>query len=148
MCRYDDIQAMVLGRPRRHDGAAHLVHDRQRHSGDAAARRVRTLDAIVQRARNGGAEIVKHLKTGSAYYAPSPAAVQMVEAIVHDKKRILPCAAWLQGEFGMKDVSCGVPCLLGRNGFERIIRSTLTRRARRPRCKPPPRRCDRSRRIV
>src|SRR5881409_1727220 len=73
------------------------------------------LDAIVDRTRNGGAEIVKHLKTGSAYYAPSAGAVQMAEAIVQDQKRILPCSAWLQGEYGMKDVYLGVPCKLGRN---------------------------------
>ncbi len=84
------------------------------------------LEAIVTRARNGGAEIVAHLKTGSAYYAPSAAAVQMAEAIVLDKRRILPCSAWLQGEFGLTDVYCGVPCLLGRNGLERIISITLT----------------------
>src|ERR687895_2913076 len=84
------------------------------------------LDAIVDRTRNGGAEIVKHLKTGSAYYAPSAAAVQMVEAIALDKKRILPCSAWLQGEYGLRDVFCGVPCLLGRNGLEQIIEVTLT----------------------
>ncbi len=73
------------------------------------------------RARNGGAEIVAHLKTGSAYYAPSAAAVQMAEAIVLDKKRVLPCSAWLQGEFGLRDVYCGVPCVLGRDGLERIV---------------------------
>jgi malate dehydrogenase len=84
------------------------------------------LDAIVTRTRNGGAEIVAHLKTGSAYYAPSAAAVQMVEAIVLDKKRILPCAAWLQGEYGLKDVYCGVPCKLGAAGLERIIEVELT----------------------
>src|SRR5688572_32034877 len=65
------------------------------------------LDAIVQRTRDGGAEIVKHLKTGSAYYAPSAATVQMVEAIVHDKKRVLPCAAWLEGEYGLKGLYVG-----------------------------------------
>jgi malate dehydrogenase len=65
------------------------------------------LDAIVTRTRNGGAEIVAHLKTGSAYYAPSAAAVQMVEAIVLDKKRVLPCAAWLQGEYGLTGCSAG-----------------------------------------
>jgi malate dehydrogenase len=84
------------------------------------------LDPIVDRARNGGAEIVAHLKTGSAYYAPSAAAVQMVEAIVLDRKRLLPCSAWLEGEFGLNDVYCGVPCLLGRNGIERIVEITLT----------------------
>ncbi|MGH7535238.1 MAG: malate dehydrogenase, partial [Gemmatimonadales bacterium] len=84
------------------------------------------LDAIVTRTRNGGAEIVAFLKTGSAYYAPSAAAVQMVEAIALDKKRILPCSAWLQGEFGLRDVFCGVPCKLGRGGLERIIEIRLT----------------------
>ncbi|MEO8451448.1 MAG: malate dehydrogenase [Gemmatimonadota bacterium] len=84
------------------------------------------LDAIVNRTRNGGAEIVAHLKTGSAYYAPSAAAVQMVEAIVLDKKRIFPCAAWLQGEYGLTDVFCGVPCKLGGKGLEQIIEVQLT----------------------
>jgi malate dehydrogenase len=85
-----------------------------------------TLDAIVTRTRNGGAEIVGFLKTGSAYYAPSAGAVQMAEAIVFDQKRILPCAAWLQGEYGMKDLFLGVPCKLGRNGLEKIIEVELT----------------------
>ena len=85
-----------------------------------------TLDAIVQRTRDGGAEIVKHLKTGSAYYAPSAGAVQMVEAIVNDQKRILPCAAWLDGEYGMSGLFLGVPCKLGRNGLERVIEVELT----------------------
>ncbi len=85
-----------------------------------------TLDAIVDRTRNGGAEIVKFLKTGSAYYAPSSGAVQMVEAIVHDQKRILPCSAWLEGEYGMKGHFLGVPVKLGRTGIERILEVTLT----------------------
>jgi malate dehydrogenase len=84
------------------------------------------LEAIVDRARNGGAEIVAHLKTGSAYYAPSAAAVQMVEAIALDKRRILPCSAWLQGEFGLTDVFCGVPCKLSRRGLEAIVSIELT----------------------
>jgi malate dehydrogenase len=84
------------------------------------------LDAIVERTRNGGAEIVAFLKTGSAYYAPSAAAVEMVEAIALDRKRLLPCSAWLQGEFGLRDVFCGVPCLLGRKGLERIVDIKLT----------------------
>ncbi len=88
------------------------------------------LDAIVTRTRNGGAEIVAHLKTGSAYYAPSAAAVQMVEAIVLDKHRVLPCAAWLQGEYGLKDMFCGVPCRIGRAGLEQIIEVTLTEQER------------------
>ncbi len=86
----------------------------------------KTLDAIVDRARNGGAEIVKFLKTGSAYYAPSAAAVQMCEAIALDKKRVLPCAAWLEGEYGMKDLFLGVPCKIGRKGIEKILEIELT----------------------
>jgi malate dehydrogenase len=84
------------------------------------------IDALVDRARHGGAEIVSLLKTGSAYYAPAAAVVQMVEAIVRDKKRILPCSAWLQGEFGMSDLFLGVPCKLGRSGLEKIIEVELT----------------------
>src|SRR3954464_11059759 len=89
-----------------------------------------TLDKIVDRTRNGGAEIVKYLKTGSAYYAPSSGAVQMVEAIVHDQKRILPCAAWLEGEYGMKGLYLGVPCKLGRRGLERVLEVQLTNEER------------------
>ncbi|MEO8560718.1 MAG: malate dehydrogenase [bacterium] len=85
-----------------------------------------TLDAIVVRTRNGGAEIVKHLKTGSAYYAPSAGAVQMAEAIVKDQRRILPCAAWLEGEYGMSGLFLGVPCKLGKNGLEKVIEVELT----------------------
>jgi malate dehydrogenase len=85
-----------------------------------------TLDAIVDRTRNGGAEIVKHLKTGSAYYAPSSGAVQMVESIVLDHKRILPCSAWLEGEYGMKGLFLGVPVKLGHLGIEKILEVTLT----------------------
>ena len=85
-----------------------------------------TLDAIVTRTRNGGAEIVKYLKTGSAYYAPSSGAVQMAEAIVNDQRRILPCAAWLEGEYGMSGLFLGVPCKLGRNGLEKVLEIDLT----------------------
>ena len=84
------------------------------------------LDAIVDRTRNGGAEIVKYLKTGSAYYAPSAAAVQMCEAIALDRKRVLPCAVWLTGEYGMNDLFLGVPCKLGRAGLEQILEVELT----------------------
>jgi malate dehydrogenase len=73
---------------------------------------------------------VKFLKTGSAYYAPSAASVQMAEAIVHDKKRVLPCAAWLEGEYGMSGLFLGVPCKLGRNGLEQIIEVELTSKER------------------
>lgn len=84
------------------------------------------LDAIVDRTRNGGAEIVKHLKTGSAYYAPSAAAVQMVEAIVRDQRRILPCSAWLDGEYGLSGLYLGVPCKLGEGGLQQILEVELT----------------------
>lgn len=84
------------------------------------------LDAIVDRTRSGGAEIVKHLKTGSAYYAPSAGAVQMVEAIVRDERRILPCAAYLEGEYGMSGHFLGVPCKLGRGGLQAVLEVELT----------------------
>jgi malate dehydrogenase len=83
------------------------------------------LDAIVQRTRDGGAEIVNLLKT-SAWYAPSAAVVEMVDSVLRDKKKILPCAAYLQGEYGMKDVYLGVPAVLGRKGVERIVEIKLT----------------------
>ena len=83
------------------------------------------IDALVERTRKGGGEIVAFLKTGSAYYAPAAAAVQMAEAIVKDKKRILPCAAWLQGEYGMNDLYLGVPCMLGKGGLQRIFEVDL-----------------------
>jgi malate dehydrogenase len=84
------------------------------------------IDALVDRARKGGAEIVALLKTGSAYYAPSSATVQMVEAIVKDKRRILPCAAWLEGEYGMKGLFLGVPCKLGAGGLMEVVEVELT----------------------
>jgi len=83
------------------------------------------LAAIVDRTRNGGAEIVKYLKTGSAYYAPSAAAVEMVESILKDKKKVLPCAALLDGEYGIKGLFVGVPVKLGRNGVEKIYELQL-----------------------
>jgi malate dehydrogenase len=84
------------------------------------------LDAIVKRTANGGAEIVGLLKTGSAYYAPSAAAVEMTEAILKDKKKILPCAAFLEGEYGINNLYVGVPCKLGARGLEQIIEINLT----------------------
>ena len=84
------------------------------------------LESLIQRTRDGGAEIVKHLKTGSAYYAPSAAATEMVEAILKDKKKILPCAAFLQGEYGIDGYYIGVPCKLGAAGLEQIIEIKLT----------------------
>ena len=85
-----------------------------------------TIDRLVQRTRDGGAEIVKYLKTGSAYYAPSAAATEMVEAILKDKKKILPCAAYLEGEYGINGLFVGVPCKLGERGIEEIIQIKLT----------------------
>ena len=84
------------------------------------------IDALVARTRNGGAEIVSLLKTGSAYYAPASAAVEMAESILKDKKKILPCAAYLQGEYGFQDLFIGVPVKLGAKGVEDIIEITLT----------------------
>lgn len=88
------------------------------------------LETLIERTRKGGAEIVGLLKTGSAYYAPSAAAVQMAESIVLDKKRILPCAAWMEGEYGLEGLYCGVPCKLGRNGLEAIIQVPLAENER------------------
>ncbi|NNF38395.1 MAG: malate dehydrogenase, partial [Gemmatimonadetes bacterium] len=84
------------------------------------------IEALIQRTRKGGAEIVGYLKTGSAYYAPSAAAVQMAEAIVRDKNRILPCAARLEGEYGEEGIFLGVPCKLGEGGLKEIIQVELT----------------------
>ena len=84
------------------------------------------LEALIQRTRDGGAEIVKYLKTGSAYYAPSAATVEMVEAILKDKKKILPCAVYLQGEYGIDGFYIGVPCKLGAAGLEQIVEIKLT----------------------
>jgi malate dehydrogenase len=84
------------------------------------------IEALLERTRKGGAEIVGHLKTGSAYYAPSAAAVQMAEAIVKNKRRILPCAAYLEGEFGYEGIFLGVPCKLGEGGLQEIIQVELT----------------------
>ncbi len=86
-----------------------------------------TIDRLVQRTRDGGAEIVKYLKTGSAYYAPSAAFTEMVEAILKDKKKILPCAAYLDGEYGIRGLFVGVPVKLGSKGIEKIIEIKLTK---------------------
>jgi malate dehydrogenase len=84
------------------------------------------IDALVERTANGGAEIVGLLKTGSAFYAPASAAVEMAESILKDKKKILPCAVYLEGEYGINDLFIGVPVKLGTNGVEEIIEITLT----------------------
>ena len=84
------------------------------------------LAAIVDRTRNGGAEIVKYLKTGSAYYAPAASAVEMAESILRDKKKVLPCAAYLEGEYGVNGLFVGVPCKLGAAGIEKIYQIKLS----------------------
>jgi len=89
-----------------------------------------TIDKIVDRTRTGGAEIVGLLKTGSAYYAPAASAVQMAEAILRDQKRILPCAAYMQGEYGITDIFVGVLCKLGGNGLEKVIEVELNDKER------------------
>jgi malate dehydrogenase len=84
-----------------------------------------TIDRLVQRTRDGGAEIVKYLKTGSAYYAPAASTVEMVESILKDKKKVLPCAAYLQGEYGISELFVGVPVKLGKEGIEKIYEIKL-----------------------
>ncbi len=121
----EDIQAMVLGG---HGDSMVPLISYTTVSGIPVTQMIDAdkLDAIVQRTRKGGGEIVSHLKTGSAYYAPSAGAAQMVEAIVKDKKRLLPCAAWLEGEFGLSGLFVGVPCKLGAGGLEKIVEIELT----------------------
>jgi malate dehydrogenase len=120
-----DIQAMVLGG---HGDTMVPLVSYTAVSGIPVTQLLErsALDKIVDRTRSGGAEIVAFLKTGSAYYAPSAAAVQMVEAIVQDQKRILPCSAWLEGEYGLSDIFLGVPCKLGRRGLEKVLEVELT----------------------
>jgi malate dehydrogenase len=88
------------------------------------------IDAIVQRTRSGGGEIVALLKTGSAYYAPATAGIAMAESYLKDKKRVLPCAAYLQGQYGVDDLYVGVPVVIGEGGVERIVEIQLDERAR------------------
>lgn len=120
-----DIQAMVLGG---HGDTMVPLISYTTVSGIPVTQLLErsVLEKIVDRTRNGGAEIVSLLKTGSAYYAPSAGAVQMAEAIVNDQKRILPCAAWLEGEYGMSGLFLGVPCKLGRGGLEKVLEVELT----------------------
>jgi malate dehydrogenase len=121
----EDIEAMVLGG---HGDTMVPLLSHAAVSGIPVTQLLdrKTLDAIIQRTRDGGAEIVGYLKTGSAFYAPSAAVAQMVEAIARDKRRILPCAAWLQGEYGLAGMYVGVPCTLGRKGLERIVEIELS----------------------
>jgi malate dehydrogenase len=121
----EDIQAMVLGG---HGDTMVPLVSYTTVSGIPIAQLLdqAMLDKIVKRTRDGGAEIVSYLKSGSAYYAPSAAVTQMVEAIVRDKRRILPCAAWVQGEYGVSGIYLGVPCKLGRTGLDRILEVNLS----------------------
>ncbi|MFQ5703927.1 MAG: malate dehydrogenase [Gemmatimonadales bacterium] len=120
-----DIQAMVLGG---HGDTMVPLISYTTVSGIPITQLMdrKSLDAIVERTRKGGAEIVGYLKTGSAYYAPSAAATEMAESIALDKKRILPCAAWMQGEYGVENLYLGVPCKLGSGGLEQILEVELT----------------------
>ena len=121
----EDIQAMVLGG---HGDTMVPLVSYTSVSGIPVSHLIGRgrLEAIIERTRNGGAEIVRHLKTGSAYYAPSAAAVQMAESIVRDKRRILPAAAYLEGEYGQKGIYLGVPCKLGEGGLHEVIEVELT----------------------
>ena len=115
-----DIQAMVLGG--HGDSMVPLVRYTTV-SGIPLANLLSPdkIDALVERTRKGGIEIVNYLKTGSAYYAPSAAAAEMAEAIVYNQRRLLPCSALLSGEFGLEGIYMGVPCILGQNGLEKIV---------------------------
>ena len=121
----EDIQALVLGG---HGDSMVPVVSMTTVSGIPVTHFIQRdrLEEIITRTRKGGGEIVGYLKEGSAYYAPGAAVAQMAEAIVLDKKRILPCAAWLEGEYGLNGLFLGVPCKLGRNGLEEIIEVDLT----------------------
>lgn len=123
-CSVKDVQAFVLG------GHGDTMVPMPRHCSVGGVplleiMKKERVDALVDRTRNGGAEIVGLLKTGSAYYAPSASAVQMAEAILRDQKRILPCAAFLQGEYGIRDLFIGVLCKLGGGGLEQVIEIKL-----------------------
>jgi malate dehydrogenase len=123
-CSVKDVQAFVLG------GHGDTMVPMPRHCSVGGVPLTEILpkekvDALVTRTRNGGAEIVGLLKTGSAYYAPSASAVQMAESILKDQKRILPCAAYLEGEYGVNGLFVGVLCKLGGNGLEEVIQIKL-----------------------
>jgi malate dehydrogenase len=121
----EDIQAMVLGG---HGDTMVPLLSCATVSGIPITHFVtkERLAEIVQRTRDGGAEIVKLLQTGSAFYAPASSSVLMAESILRDKKRLVPCAAALNGEYGFKDIYLGVPCILGAKGIEKIVEVPLT----------------------
>ena len=124
-CSVEDVQAMVLGG---HGDSMVPLRTCTNVSGIPVTQLIPEdrLEAIIQRTRVGGGEIVKLLKTGSAYYAPALATVEMVEAVLLDKRRIMPCSAYCQGEFGISDIYVGVPVLVGENGVEKIVEVQLT----------------------
>ena len=122
---HQDVQAMVLGG--HGDDMVPLVrYSTVSGIGIEALISKERLDALVTRTRNGGAEIVGLLKTGSAYYAPAASIAQMVKSIIRDEKRVLPCAAWCTGQYGIRDMFVGVPSKLGKKGVEEIIELKLT----------------------
>src|SRR2546423_5030702 len=128
-CSVEDVQALLLGG----HGDDMVPLKRYTFAGGIPITQLvkpGPLEEIIKRARNGGAEIVALLKTGSAYYAPAAATVQMAEAIIRDKKRILPCAAYCDKEYGVGGYFVGVPCVLGTDGVERIIEIELDERER------------------
>jgi malate dehydrogenase len=120
-----DVQAMVLGG----HGDSMVPLPRYTTVGGIPITELIPADRLAeisQRTRDGGAEIVKLLKTGSAYYAPAMSAVEMVEALLTDQKRLVPCSVLLEGEYGMRDLFIGVPVILGAKGVERIVEVKLT----------------------
>src|SRR5881227_4047953 len=128
-CSVEDVQALLLGG----HGDDMVPLKRYTFAGGIPITQLvkpARLEEIIKRARNGGAEIVGLLKTGSAYYAPAAATVQMAESIIKDKKRILPCAAYCEKEYGIGGYFVGVPCILGKGGVERIIEVELDSRER------------------
>ncbi len=124
-CSVEDVHAFVLGG---HGDTMVPVPQYSTISGVPIAQFMsqEKIDAIVDRTKKGGGEIVAHLKTGSAYYATSAAVVEMVRSIVLDKKKILPCAVELDGEYGVKGLYVGVPTILGKNGVEKVVEVELT----------------------
>jgi malate dehydrogenase len=124
-CSVEDIQALVLGG---HGDSMVPLVSYTSVSGIPLTQLLSRdrIEALIERTRKGGAEIVGFLKTGSAYYAPSSAVVQMSEAIARNKRRILPCAAWLEGEYGLEGLYMGVPCKLGEGGLHEILEVELT----------------------
>ena len=124
-CALFEVDAMVLG------GHGDQMVPMPRFTTVAGVPITKLLDVgliakLVERTRKGGAEIVSYLKTGSAFYAPAAAAAEMVEAVVSDRRSLMPCAAYLRGEYGIKDLFMGVPVVLGRNGIERIVELELS----------------------